>query len=284
MIPDRGLPPLVDAAVEYVKGKWSSRPRFGIILGTGADEVARQIEAEVAIPYREIPGMPGSTAIGHKGELLCGRLAGQSIVAMRGRFHLYEGYSFDQVRLPVELMATLGVQVLFISNAAGGINPRFSSGDLMILESHIDLMFRKWPGNLADPSCVRGGKRADIYDRELIGLSLQFARSADFVLQRGVYAALAGPNYETRAEYRFLRRIGADVVGMSTVPEVVCAANLGLRVLAFSIVANVASPDVLLPTSGQEVVDAAAVAAPNLCGLIVNSIRHLAASSHGKSG
>lgn len=281
---DRGLPPLVDAAVESVKSKWKSRPEFGIILGTGADEVARQIETDVAIPYRDIPGMPGSTAIGHKGELVCGRLAGQSIVAMRGRFHLYEGYSVDQVRLPIELMACLGVKTLFISNAAGGVNPRFGSGQLMVLESHIDLMFRKWPAHSSNPAFLPDGRRADIYDRELIQLSLRFARSADFVLQRGVYAALTGPNYETRAEYRFLRRIGADVVGMSTVPEVVVAANLGLRVLAFSIVANVASPDVLLPTSGAEVVDAAAVAAPNLCALIVHSIGHLAASNSQKPG
>jgi purine-nucleoside phosphorylase len=256
------------------------------------------------------------------GQFVCGQLAGQPVFAMQGRFHLYEGYADHQVYLPLALMREMGVSTLFISNAAGGLNPRFQSGELMVLESHLDLMFRSWqipvttktePTALAagsardinnpeepeasaygsekmnsssdcDQSMGRGNTKADVYDRELIDESLKFARQSDFVLQRGVYAGLLGPNYETRAEYRFLRRIGADVVGMSTVPEVVFAARLGMRVLAFSIVANVAKPDVLERTSGQEIVDAAAVAAPRLRALVENAIAKVTASKRHLAG
>ena len=308
----------LETARNVVAGHWSARPQFGIILGTGASAVADNIQVEATIPYKSIPGFPKSTAIGHKGQFVCGQLAGQPVIAMQGRFHLYEGYSDHQVHLPIALMRKMGVSILFISNAAGGLNPRYQSGELMVLESHLDLMFRSWlipgqktePTALAagvrsdiksakepeagaygsgrasdqDPSQKRGHARADAYDRSLIDGSLQFARHSDFVLHRGVYAGLLGPNYETRAEYRFLRRIGADVVGMSTVPEVVFAANLGMRVLAFSIVANVARPDFLEPTSGQEVIDAAAVAAPRLCALVENAISMATASKRHQAG
>ncbi len=265
----------LDAAVEAVSRQWPGHPRFGIILGTGAGEVANNIDVESAIAYSDIPGFPVSTVIGHKGQFVCGRLAGQPVIAMQGRFHLYEGYSDDQVRLPLALMHALGVEVLFISNAAGGINPRFSSGDLMVLVSHLDLMFRAWHVPEVRTECDRPLVRADAYDRELIDNAMRHARREGFVLHPGVYAGLPGPNYETRAEYRFLRRVGSDVVGMSTVPEVVFAAQLGMRILAFSIVANVANPDVLEPTSGSEVVKAAAVAAPRLCSLVVNAIESM---------
>ncbi len=267
----------LDAARKIVEGHWLARPQFGIILGTGAGAIADSIRIEATIPYFSIPGFPLSTAIGHKGQFVCGQLAGHPIIAMQGRFHLYEGYSDHQIRLPLALMQELGVSTLFISNAAGGLNPRFRSGELMVLENHLDLMFRSW--KIPDPTTGRGVSRADAYDRALIDASLKFARNSDFVLQRGVYAGVTGPNFETRAEYRFLRQVGADVVGMSTVPEIVFAANLGMRVLAFSIVANVANPDLLEPTSGQEVVAAAAVAAPRLCDLVTNAIKYVSDTS-----
>ena len=262
----------LESALNVVRQRWDHHPRFGVILGTGAGQVADNIQVQAAIPYQEIPGFPASTAIGHKGQFVCGTLSGRQVIAMQGRFHLYEGYSDQQVRLPLQLMRSLGVEILFISNAAGGLNPRFESGQLMVLQSHLDLMFRAWQVPDAQVAAGRAVSRADAYDQRLISSSLQFARRQDFVLHRGVYAGLLGPTYETRAEYRLLRRIGADVVGMSTVPEVVFASDLGMRVLAFSIVANVAKPDVLEPTSGQEVVDAAAVAAPRLCSLVVNAM------------
>ena len=263
---------ILNSAIQFVRSRWSGQPRFGIILGTGAGDVAEQIRAEATIPYSDIPGFPQSTALGHKGQFVCGSLAGHSIIAMQGRFHLYEGYANEQVRLPIELMRLFGVETLFISNAAGGINPSFQGGQLMVLESHLDMMFRAWPCEPSRVAMHRPLVRADVYDRNLIDASLIHARSENFVLQRGVYAGLLGPNYETRAEYRFLRKVGADVVGMSTVPEVVFASQAGMKVLAFSIVANVANPDVLEPTSGQEVIDAAVVAAPRLCSLVINAM------------
>lgn len=261
--------PVLPAAVDRIRNQWDKRPRFAIILGTGAGALAERIDVETVVPYADIPGFPRSTAVGHKGQWVCGTLAGQPILAMQGRLHLYEGYSLDQVRLPIDVMAELGVSTLFVSNAAGGVNPRYRSGELMVIQSHIDLMFRSWPGRAV---AGRPTERADVYDRALVDRALAFARRGDFVLQRGVYAALMGPNYETRAEYRFLRRIGADVVGMSTVPEVIFASQHRMRVLGFSIVANVANPDSLEPTSGQEVVDAAAVAAPRLCDLVMDAM------------
>lgn len=261
----------LESARKTIAGHWSGRPRFGIILGTGAGTVAERIEVDVAIPYSTIPGFPRSTALGHKGQFVCGQLAGHSVIAMQGRFHLYEGYPAHQIRLPIALLCELGVRTLFISNAAGGLNPRFQCGELMVLESHLDLMFQSWnvPGRVAK---LRN-PRADTYDRDLIDASLQFARKNDFVLHQGVYAGVLGPNYETRAEYRFLRRVGADAVGMSTVPEVVFAASLEMRVLAFSIIANVARPDALEPTSGQKVIDAAAMAAPRLFALVTHAMQ-----------
>ncbi len=262
---------VADAAA-LISQKWSARPRFGVILGTGAGDVANAIKDRIEIPYAQIPGFPSSTAVGHAGQLVCGRLAGHEIIAMQGRFHLYEGYSDDQVHLPLAVMRQLGVQTLFISNASGGINPKFRSGELMVLSSHLDLMFRPWKVHQQQVACHRPVCLSDVYDRRLLTSSLAHARQQDFVLHEGVYAALTGPAYETRAEYRFLRKVGADVVGMSTVPEVVFAASLGISVLAFSIIANVANPDVLEPTSGQQVVDAAAVAAPRLCSLVINAM------------
>ncbi len=262
-------------ARNLITAKWPTRPSCGIILGTGAGSVVENIAVEATIPYAEIQGFPRSTAEGHKGQFVCGQLAGHAVIAMQGRFHLYEGYRNSQIHLPLAVMHDLGVRTLIISNAAGGINPRFASGDLVVLESHLDLMFRDWQVPPQELPAGRPATRADVYDRCLIDRALACARSHDFVLQRGVYAGLVGPNYETRAEYRFLRRIGADVVGMSTVPEVVFAARSGMRVLALSIVANVARPDALKPTSARQVIDAAAVAAPRLAALVVNAIRQV---------
>ncbi len=262
----------VDEAKSVLTRHGGESPRFAIILGTGADAVAAGIQAENVIAYSDIPGFPRSTATGHRGQFVLGTFAGQRVIGMQGRFHLYEGYRVEQIRLPIEVMGALGVRTLLVSNAAGGLNPRFRSGELMVLTSHIDLMFRSW-GSSRSHSAGRPVCRADVYDRPLIAASLEYARRAGFVLQQGVYAGLQGPNYETRAEYRCLRKIGADVVGMSTIPEVVAAAGLGMRVLAFSVVANVANPDQLAATSGEAVVDAAAVAAPPLRELIENAIR-----------
>jgi purine-nucleoside phosphorylase len=267
------ISPAALAAAERIAQNWPQRPRFGIILGTGAGNLAEAIRREATFPYTDFSGFPHSTAMGHAGQFVCGQLQGQAVIAMQGRFHLYEGYRVEQSTLGVQTMAALGTKFLLVSNAAGGINPKFRSGEVMLITSHIDLMFRPAPA----PETCRSGLRPELrgdsaYDRELIAQAEACARRHDFSVHRGTYCGLLGPNYETRSEYRFLRRIGGDTVGMSTVPEVRLAARLGLRVLGLSIVTNVARPDALDPTSGQEVIDAAQVAGPCLRALFENAI------------
>jgi purine-nucleoside phosphorylase len=263
----------IDAAAQFIQQHYDATPRFGIILGTGAGMVAEEIETELTIPYGDIPHFPRSTAMGHAGQFVCGRLAGQPILAMQGRFHLYEGYHVDLATLPVHVMHALGVQTLFVSNASGGINPKFASGEIMAIDSHIDFMFRSTPNMTAPTEKNRPLLRSDQYDPGMIEAAIACGREHGFPVHQGVYAAMLGPNYETRAEYRFLKKIGADVAGMSTVPEVTVAARYGIRVLGLSIISNVAKPDVLDATSGEEVIDAAATAAPHLHAIVVDAIR-----------
>lgn len=262
----------VAAAADSISRRFDRVAQFGIVLGTGAGVLAASIEPEAAIDYDAIPHFPASTALGHKGRLVCGTLGDQPVIAMDGRFHLYEGHNVDAATLPIRAMYQLGVRTLFITNASGGINPNYRSGDIMAIRSHVDLMFRTSQESSIATAEGRPTVRTDIYDDALIEHSSRCARRQDFVLHQGTYAALMGPTYETRAEYRMLRRIGADVAGMSTVPEVVLAAKLGLRVLALSVITNVAKPDALATTSGQEVIDAAEVAAPRIESLVLDCI------------
>lgn len=260
---------LVTESVASIASRWNGKPRFGIVLGTGAGIVADNIQAQATLPYGSIANFPVSTATGHKGNLVCGMLDGHDVVAMQGRFHLFEGYDVDLATLPIHVMHAMGVEVLFVSNAAGGLNPKMASGDVMLIESHVDFMNRTSPRIAAAPTVGRPSRRSDsAYDRAMIDMAHGIARKDGFALHEGVYAAMMGPNYETRAEYRFLRRMGVDVAGMSTVPEVNVAGKKGMRVLAMSIVTNVANPDSLKPTSGEEVIEAARVAAPHLKSIV----------------
>lgn len=264
----------IQRAADFVRSKWDHTPRYGIVLGTGAGDLAKSIDVQQTIPYPEVPGFPASTALGHKGQFVCGRFAQQDVIAMEGRFHLYEGYSVDVATLPIHVMHRLGVEFLFISNASGGISPKLASGQIMTIDSHVDFMFRSTVAMNANVVAQRPSVLSDAaYDTELINLAFESARRHGFPLHQGVYASMLGPNYETRAEYRFLRRIGADVVGMSTVPEVAVAAARGIKVLGLSVVTNVAKPDVLESTSGQEVIDAAVNAAPHLTAIVADVIR-----------
>jgi purine-nucleoside phosphorylase len=267
---------LSQRAVDYVQNRWPQAPRFAIILGTGAGELADTVEAEQILSYTEIPGFPRSTALGHKGQLVCGTLAGQPVVAMQGRFHLYEGYPFELATLPIHVLHQLGMEYLFVTNAAGGINPKFGSGQIMAISSHMDLMFRSSALFQRNFIQSRPRFRTDCYDPALIDRAIACGRRNGFAVHQGVYAAMLGPNFETRAEYRFLRAVGADAAGMSTVPEVSVAAHYGTRVLALSIIANVAKPDVLKATSGQEVINLAQVAGPQLQTIVVDAIEQLA--------
>jgi purine-nucleoside phosphorylase len=245
----------VQDACRTVRAHWHGTPRVGLILGTGLGALAREIEAEASLPYPEIPYFPRSTVESHRGQLVCGRLAGQSVMAMEGRFHLYEGYSPSQVTFPIRVMKELGCRLLIVSNAAGGLNPHYETGDLIVIEDHINLMGLN---PLVGPNDDRLGPRfpdlIEPYDRDLQNLALKLAREQNIVAHRGVYVAVVGPNLETRAEYRFLRGTGADVVGMSTVPEVLVAVHAGLKVLGFSIVTDMCLPDALKPARIEEII------------------------------
>lgn len=251
----------VQEATQAVRARWPGRARVGLILGTGLGALAREIAAEATIPYPEIPHFPRATVQSHTGQLVCGTLAGQTIVAMEGRFHLYEGYTAAQVTFPIRVLKELGCTTLIVSNAAGGMNPLHAKGDLIVIEDHINLM---GVNPLIGPNDDRLGPRfpdlIEPYDRGLQERALQAALQEQVVAHRGVYVAVPGPNLETRAEYRFLRAIGADVVGMSTVPEVLVAVHAGLKVLGFSIVTDLCLPDALEPVRIEEILAVAAAA------------------------
>jgi purine-nucleoside phosphorylase len=242
-------------ACRVVRTFWSGSPRVGIVLGTGLGALAGEIEAEASISYSEIPYFPRSTVASHKGQFVCGKLAGQTVIAMEGRFHLYEGYSPWQVTFPIRVMKELGCRMLVVSNAAGGLNPLHNKRDLIVIEDHINLMGQN---PLIGPNDERLGPRfpdlIEPYDRGLQDLALRIALEENIVAHRGVYVAVVGPNLETRAEYRFLRGIGADVVGMSTVPEVLVAVHAGLKVLGFSIVTDMCLADALKPVCIEEII------------------------------
>jgi purine-nucleoside phosphorylase len=255
-------------AAATIRRHWSCPPATAIILGTGLGPLADEIVAEAAIPYREIPGFPCSTALAHKGRLVCGTLAGAHVIALQGRCHCYEGYAAAEVTLPVRTLAALGVKNLIVTNAAGGLNSNFAMGDVMLIEDHINLM---GPGSWPLASCSPSSTPAPcfrFYDAEFAAQAEKIARRADFPLRRGIYVAVVGPSYETRAEYRAFRRIGGDCVGMSTVPEVLAAASCGMRVLGLSTVTNVACPDAPQKVTAQEVVDVAATALPKVRRII----------------
>jgi purine-nucleoside phosphorylase len=259
----------VQDASRAIRAQWAGEPRVGIVLGTGLGALAREIEAEASIPYREIPHFPRSTVESHRGQLVCGQLAGHSVMAMEGRFHLYEGYSPWQVTFPIRVMKELGCRLLIVSNAAGGLNPLHQKGDLVVIEDHINLMGLN---PLVGPNDDRLGPRfpdmIEPYDRGLQDLALEVALHSNIVARRGVYVAVVGPNLETRAEYRFLRGIGADVVGMSTVPEVLVAVHSGLKVLGFSIVTDMCLPDALQPVRIEEIIAVANEAESKLRGIV----------------
>lgn len=255
----------VQEAAAAIRGRWTGSPTVGIVLGTGLGALAEEIEAEARIPYPEIPHFPDSTVESHKGQLVLGRLAGRTVAAMEGRFHLYEGYTAAQVTFPIRVLRELGCSTLIVSNAAGGMNPLHAKGDLIVIEDHINLM---GVNPLVGPNDDRLGPRfpdlIEPYDRGLQDLALRAALEANIVAHRGVYVGVTGPNLETRAEYRLLRAAGADVVGMSTVPEVLVAVHAGLRVLGFSIITDRCLPDALEPVRIEEILAVARAAEAKL--------------------
>jgi purine-nucleoside phosphorylase len=259
----------IEQAAAFIRGRFDARPDAAIILGTGLGGLAAEIEAQAAIEYADIPGFPLSTVESHTGRLLCGTLGGKTVVAMQGRFHRYEGYSLQQVTFPVRVMHALGADTLVVSNACGGLNPFWSAGELMLIADHINLL---GDSPLIGPNDDRLGPRfPDLsapYDAELRELARRVAAERRIMLREGVNVAVTGPNLETRAEYRFLRAIGADVVGMSTVPEVLVAIHAGVSVLGLSIITDMCRPVALEPATVERVSAVATRAEPALTALV----------------
>ena len=252
-------------AGDFLKGKTKLRPEIGIILGTGLGALAEEIEKESIISYKEIPHFPVSTVESHAGRLIFGTIGNKPVMAMQGRFHYYEGYSMQQITFPVRVMKYLGAKTLLVSNACGGMNPLFSAGDVMIIEDHINLFGDNPLIGVNDDSLgPRFPDMSEPYSRQLIALAEQVALEEKIKLQKGVYVALSGPCLETRAEYRFLRATGADVVGMSTVPEVIVAVHSSMRVLGLSVITDECFPDALEPVDIQRILKTAAQAEPKL--------------------
>jgi purine-nucleoside phosphorylase len=259
----------IEDAVAEIRKQWDKTPHAGVILGTGLGSLVKEIEIEVAIDYGDIPHFPQSTAVSHAGRLVCGTLAGLPIVAMEGRMHMYEGYPLKMITLPVRVMKALGAELLVVSNACGGMNPNYRCGDIMVIEDHINLMGdNPLIGINDDRLGPRFPDMCEPYQQALVDRALSIARAEDIVAHKGVFVAVAGPNLETRAEYRFLRTIGADVVGMSTVPEVVVAVHCGLRVVGFSIITDMCLPDALKPANVEEIIAVANEAEPRLTTLV----------------
>lgn len=263
-------------AIAYIRTRTESTPSVGIILGTGLGGLVAEIEIEVVLEYSDIPHFPISTVESHHGRLIFGRLGGKPVVAMQGRFHYYEGYTLRQVTFPVRVMHALGVRTLLISNAAGGMNPVFRRGDIMVIYDHINLI---GDNPLIGPNDDTLGPRfpdmSAAYSETHIALAEDVALEQHIPLRKGVFVAVAGPNLETRAEYRFLRGIGADAVGMSTVPENIVAIHMGMNVLAFSIITDECFPDALEPVDVPAIIKIANETEPRLRTIMKGVIERL---------
>ncbi|HNQ34692.1 MAG TPA: purine-nucleoside phosphorylase [bacterium] len=266
----------LESAVKVLGSRAALRPEIGIILGTGLSSLAEKIEVETSIPYGEIPGFPVSTVEGHAGNLVLGRISGRPVAVFQGRFHLYEGYSPQQIAFPIRALKAFGVNVLLESNAAGGLNPAYQVGDLVLITDHINLQgFNPLVGPNDENIGPRFPDMSEPYDRLLLDLARQTALREGIQLREGVYVGVLGPNLETRAEYRFLRMIGADLVGMSTVPEVIAAVHAGMRVFGVSVVTDRCLPDALKPVTFDEILAAAGKAEPSLTRLFLKLIESI---------
>ncbi len=274
----------IEAASTWIRERWSATPKAGLILGTGLGGLARQITVDVTIAYEQIPHFPRSTAPSHAGQLICGHLHGVPIMAMEGRIHYYEGYSLQEVTFPVRVMKALGADTLIVTNAVGGMNPQFDLADIVILDDHINLI----PDNpLRGINDDRLGSRfpdmSQPYNKQLVQAAKQIALKLGIPAHSGVLVAVPGPNLETRAEYRMLRAMGADVVGMSTVPEIIVAAHASMKAIAFSIVTDMCLPDALEPADIQKIIQVAGEGGQRLERLLVELFRSVINGKPGDS-
>jgi len=269
----------IEETVSFIKSKTSLQPEVAIILGTGLGGLAEEIERETVISYEDIPGFPISTVEFHKGKLIFGHLGGKSVVAMQGRFHYYEGFSLKEIVFPVRVMKFLGANILLVSNACGGMNPQMKPGDIMIMTDHINLLGGNPLIGLNDDSIgPRFPDMSEAYSKELTELAENIALEEKIPVKKGVYVAWSGPCLETPAEYRFLRLIGADVVGMSTVPEVIAAVHMGMKVLGLSVITDQCFPDCLEPVNIEKIIKTAEEAEPKLVVLMKNIVERINAS------
>ena len=258
----------IDASIEIIRKHTQINPEIGIILGTGLGALAKEIETDAVIPYEDIPFFPLSTVEFHKGRLILGKMSGKNIVAMQGRFHYYEGYSMQDITYPVRVMKLLGVKQLLVSNACGSVNPEFRKGELMLIEDHINLLGgNPLIGPNDDSIGVRFPDMSQPYSQRLNKLVEQIASEQKIKVNKGVYASMTGPSLETRAEYKFLQIIGADVVGMSTVPEVIVANQMAMEVLGMSIITDECYPESLQPANIDDIIHTATIAEPNLTSI-----------------
>ncbi len=266
----------IDETCQWIKRKGNFTPQIGIILGTGLGKIATQVKESSSIPYSDIPHFPVSTVQSHAGNLLFGKLKGKNVAVMEGRFHYYEGYSLQEITFPVRVMKELGIQILILSNAAGGLNPEYEKGDLVAITDHINFM---GVSPLVGPNDAKLGIRfpdmIEPYSKRLIQVAEKVAQDGKLSLKKGVYIGVTGPNLETRAEYRFMRMIGADVVGMSTIPEVIVGVHAGLEMLALSIVTDVCLPDTLEPVDIEKIIRVADQASLKLNALVEGIVEAL---------
>jgi purine-nucleoside phosphorylase len=263
-------------AADFLQAKGFAGAGTGVVLGTGLGSFIGELTVEQKIPYTEIPHFPQATVEFHKGQLVLGRIGDKKIIVLQGRFHFYEGYTMQQITFPVRVLKALGIRALFLSNAAGGLNPNFKKGDLVLLEDHINLLPENPLRGLNDPAY--GNRFVDMsqpYDPSLNAAIGKEAKNQSLDLKKGVYASVMGPNLETRAEYRYLRSIGADMVGMSTVPEVIVAGHIGLPCTAISVITDECDPDNLKPVSIEEIIEVAGKADAVLSRLLQQTIAKL---------
>lgn len=269
----------IDQAADAIRKQISTRPRVGMILGSGLNSLADSIQQATIIPYKDLPNWPISTVHGHAGQLVIGELEGQSVFVMQGRVHFYEGYSMSQITLPVRVMLRMGLEMMFVTNAAGGVNPEFVPGDVMLITDNLNLVGMMGANPLMGPNIDELGPRfpdmSRAYDHELMATARQVASYENVLLREGVYCALSGPSFESPADLRFLRMVGADAVGMSTVPEVIVARHGGMRVLGLSGISNKANLDGSTVTTHEEVIEAGKIITPKMEKLIRGVLRTL---------
>ena len=263
-------------ALAYIQSKTNARPEFVIILGTGLGRLAEQIDVESSISYADIPHFPVSTVESHAGRLLFGKLGGKNVVAMQGRFHYYEGYTMQQIVFPLRVLQQNGAHTLMVSNACGGMNPNFQRGDIMCIVDHINLLGdNPLIGANDNDLGVRFPDMSEPYTRSLIEVADQVALDNAIKMHHGVYIAVTGPNLETKAEYRFLRQLGGDVVGMSTVPEVIAAIHMGMKTLGISVITDECFPDALEPVDMKHILEAADMAEPKMTKVMIGTLERL---------